>query len=861
MTTIPSCGFVPDGQPARQFRGWASYDQAWRAGDIAENYNKAGFAERNSPRPLGNTVKSDFRQAIRLLAKNPAFTVIAVLTLALGIGANSAIFTIANALLLRPLPYANPDRLVLVSGAQASARAENGRLSLPFFNTLHDRSRSFSGVAACTFENFGLTGRGAPEQISAARASWNFFDVLGVKPILGRTFTREEDQRGGAQVVLISYELWSRLFGRNPNAMGSSLTLETRDYTVIGVLPPQFSFPLFGTKVDIWAPRVFEMTLLIPGRVAAGGRYFQVIGRLGTGISTEQARAESQVLFEEYRSDNPGNYDATTDLMMQVGNLQDRLVANARPAILILSAVVGFVLLIACANVASLLFSRAVGRRKEFAIRAALGASRAVLFRQLLHESVLLGLMSGIVGVALGAVGTRLLSAFGEVTLAGTADISMDFRVLVFTMVISLGASVLFGLAPSLNLSKPDLNTMLRDEGRGTAGNRRRNRARSILVVAQVALSTILLIGSGLLIRSFVRLHSVDPGFQPRNLLTMHVSLRKYAQTAQSIAFYKAVLQRIDVLPGVTASAISTALPMAPTHQTPVLFEGHPAVELGKRPNINIQQISPDYAKALGIPLIAGRTFTDHDDAQSPRVAIINQTAVRQFWPAQNPIGERVWIGDQVAPVEVVGVFGDVHNVTLAAAPAAEVFLPFPQLPWTFLCFDIRTSVEPHSLIATVRREIAAVDRDQPVNEINTGEELLEASQGKTQFMMFLLGVFAATAFILAVIGIYGVIAYAVAQRTQELGIRVALGATKADILRLVIGNGLILTVAGILTGLAGSIVLTRLMTTVLYQTSATDPLTFAASAILFTVAATLASYLPARRAIRIDPTDALRGQ
>lgn len=804
-------------------------------------------------------MKSDFLQAIRLLVKNPGFTTIAVFTLALGIGANTAIFTIANALLLRPLPYADPERLVLVSGAQSNAHTENGRLSLPFFNILHDRNRSFSGLAACTFENFSLTGHGDPEQIFGARASWNVFDLLGVKPVLGRTFTREEDQRGGAQVVLISYEMWTRLFGNNPNAIGNSLTLETRDYTVIGVLPPRFSFPLFGTKVDIWAPRVFEMTLLIPARVAAGGRYFQVIGRLAPGISTEQARAESQVLFQEYRTDNPGNYDAANDLIMQTGNLQDQIVANARPAVFILSAVVGFVLLIACANVASLLLSRAVGRRKEFAIRAALGGSRAVLLRQLLHESVLLGLMSGIVGVALGAVGTRLLSTFGEVTLAGTADISMDFRVLMFTLVISIGAGVLFGLAPSLNLSKPDLNSMLRDEGRGTAGNRRRNRARSILVVGQVALSTILLIGSGLLIRSFVRLHSVNPGFEPKDLLTMHVSLRKYPQAAQSIAFYKAVLQRIDALPGVTASAISTALPMAPTHQTPVLFEGHPTVELGKRPLINIQQISPDYAKALGIPLIAGRTFTDHDDAQSPRVAIINQAAARQFWPNQNPIGKRVWIGDQVTPVEVAGVLANVHNVSLAAPPTPEVLLPFTQLPWTFLCFDIRTSVEPHSLIATVRREVAVVDRDQPVNEINTGEELLESSQGKTQFMMFLLGVFSATALILAMIGIYGVIAYAVAQRTQELGIRMALGATKAHILRLVIGNGLILTLTGIMIGLAGSVAVTRLMATVLYQTSATDPITFAASAILFTAAAALASYLPARRATRIDPTDALR--
>ena len=546
---------------------------------------------------------------------------------------------------------------------------------------------------------------------------------------------------------------------------------------------------------------------------------------------------------------------------MKAGNLQDQIVANAKPAVFLLAAVVGFVLLIACANVAGLLFSRAAGRRREFAVRAALGGSRRRLLRQLLCESVLLGLLSGIAGVALGSAGTQLLSRFGDLTPGGTAGISMDSRVLLFTLIISLGAGLLFGLAPALHLSKPDLNPMLRDEARGTVGSRRRHVARGILVVAQVALSTILLIGSGLLIRSFVHLRSVHAGFEAGNLLTLRVSLRKYARPAQSLAFYKAVLDRVNALPGVSAAAISTAVPLAATHLTPVLFEGHPAVELGKRPIINIQQISPDYPKALGVPLVAGRAFTDHDDAQSPKVALINQAAARQFWPDQNPIGKRVWIGGLTSPAEVAGVLGDVRNVSLAAAPAAEVFLPFPQLPWTFLYFDIRTTVEPHALIAAVRREITAVDRDQPLTEINTGEELLAASQGKTQFLMFLLGVFSATALILAVIGIYGVIAYAVAQRTQELGIRVALGATSSGILRLVIGNGLALTAAGVLIGLAGSVGLTRLMASVLYQTSATDPFTFAASALLFAAAAGLASYLPARRAIRIDPAAALRSE
>jgi putative ABC transport system permease protein len=803
---------------------------------------------------------SNLRHAVRLLFKNPGFTAIAVLTLALGIGANTAIFTIANALLLRPLPYADPDRLVLVSAPPANERAETGWLSFPFFTVLNDYNRSFSNLAVCNFETFSLTGHGDPEQIYAARTSWNFFDTLGVRPILGRTFTREEDQRGGPPVVLISYELWMRLFGGDRNAVGSSLTLETRDFTVIGVLPPRFTVSLLG-KVDIWAPRVTEWTLVTPARVAAGGRYFQVIGRLAPGVSKDQARAETQVLFQRYKADKPGNFDATTDLVMQIGNLQDRMVANVKPTVLMLSAAVGLVLLIACANVASLLLSRALGRRKEFAVRTALGGSRGVLIRQLLTESVLIGLVSGAVGILLGLAGTRVLSLYGQALLPGTANVSMDLQVLVFTLAISVGAGILFGLAPSLQLSKADLNTALRDEGRGTAGNRRNNRGRSVLVVAQVAISMVLLIGSGLLIRSFLQLRSVNPGFESNNLLTMQVSLRKYARPEQSIAFYNAVLQRVNALPGVTASAVSTALPPTATHQTPVLFEGHPALELGKRPIINIQQISADYHKALGIPLLAGRAFTDHDDAQAPKVAIINQVAARRFWPDQNPIGKRVWIGNLPAPAEVVGLLGDSRNVDLAVAPAPEVFLPFEQLPWSFFCLSVRTAVEPHSLVSAVRREIAAVDRDQPVIEIHTGQELLDASQGQSRFMMFLLGVFSATAFILAVIGIYGVIAYSVAQRTQELGIRMALGAAKGDILRLVIGNGLMLTGTGIAIGLLGSIGLTRLMSTMLYKTSATDPVTLATSAILFLLVAALASYLPARRAARIDPTDALRAE
>jgi putative ABC transport system permease protein len=801
----------------------------------------------------------DVRHAARGLAKHPGFTLLVIVTLALGIGANTAIFTVADALLLRTLPYTGPEQLTLISALEFDKRGTAGELSFPYFNVINDRNRSFSGVAACAFETFSLTGQGDPEQISAARTSWNFFDVLGVRPIAGRTFMREEDQPGGRQVVLISYELWMRLFAGDASAVGRNLTLDARDYTILGVLPPRFTFPLLGTKIDIWSPRVFEMSLVTPARVAAGGLYFHVIGRLRPGVSREQARAEMGALYQQYRRDHPGNFDATMDRVLYVSPLQEQMVANTRPTLLILSAAVGFVLLIACANVAGLLLSRALGRRKEFAVRTALGGSRAVLIRQLLTESVLVAILSGALGILVGYTGTRFLAAFGQNLLPGTQDIGMDLRVLAFTLGISILSGVLFGLAPSLQLSKPDLNTMLRDEGRGAAGNRRRNRAKNILVIAQVALSLVLLVGSGLLIRSFIRLRAVSPGFDPKNVLTMQISLRKYEQASQSVAFYQGVIERVKTLPGVEVAAISTALPPVATHGTPILFEGQPAAALGKRPLVYIQQISPDYTKTLGVPLLAGREFTDRDDAQSPKVALINQRMARRFSPNENAIGKRIWVGNLPDPVEVAGVLGDVRNSGMAVAPDGEVFLPFPQLPWTFLYLSVRTTVDPHSLISAVRHEIAAVDRDQPVVEIHTAEELLEASQGQTRFMMFLLSVFSAAAFMLAVVGIYGVIAYSVAQRTQELGIRIALGATRGDILRLVIGNGLILTLSGIAIGTAASAALTRLMTSLLYDTSATDPLTFVTSAVLFTAVAAAASFIPARRAAAVDPMEALR--
>jgi putative ABC transport system permease protein len=522
---------------------------------------------------------------------------------------------------------------------------------------------------------------------------------------------------------------------------------------------------------------------------------------------------------------------------------------------------VGFVLLIACANVASLLLSRALGRKKEIAVRAALGASRAALIRQLIVESLLLATLSGVGGVLLSQWGTRVLASLTLDTLPRMAGIHIDLAELAFAIAISLGSGILFGLAPALQLSKPDLNTVLRDEGRGSTGSRSRHRAGGLFVIAQVALSMVLLVGSGLMIRSFARLQTVNLGFDPAHVLTMRIALppTKYETPQQQIAFYNRVLNAVRALPGLQAAAVSSALPLNTSRISPALPEGQPAVPFGQRPILNIQTISPDYAKVLRIPLLRGREFTDHDDADAPGVAMVNQTLVRRFWPNDNPIGKHILLGQRQQPVEVVGVFGDLKNATLGDDAAPEVMLPFPQLPWPLLNLSIRTAGDPRAPISAIRRQVSMVDKDQPLTSVQTMEEVVGSASAQPRFTMLLLAVFSATALILAIVGIYGVIAYSVAQRTGELGIRMALGADQGDVLKLVVGHGLRLTLVGIGIGLAGALVLTRLMSSMLYQISATDPIAFVASALLFTVVAVLASYLPARRATRIDPTDALR--
>jgi putative ABC transport system permease protein len=807
------------------------------------------------------TLLRNIRYTLRVLAKSPGFSVVAILILAVGIGANTAIFTVANSLLLRPLPYSQPDRLVLVTIDSKSEHTRQIPMSWLRFTTLRDQNRSFSGFAACTNETFNLSRQGEAEQIASARVTANFFDVLGVHPQLGRAFLEEEDQPGGRNVVLISHSLWMRRFGGAADVAGRHITLDSRDYTVVGVLPRNFGFALLGANIELWTPRVFELNLVTPQQIQGGTGFLTAVARLRPGVTREQAQAEMQALDHRYQLANPGRPDAIPTQDLEVGNLQAEFVGDVRPAVLVLASAVGLLLLIACANLASLLLSRALGRGKEIAVRTALGAKRGAIIRQLLMESIILALAGGALGILLGGWGTALLLRLAQNGLVAGSEVAMDFRVLAFTAAISLASGVLFGMMPAIQVSRPDLNTILREEGRGTAGGGR-HRARSLLVLGQVALSMILLIGAGLLIRSFIRLEAAPLGFNPKNALTVEIGLApaKYGTPEQMIAFYREALRQTSGLPGVQAAAISSALPLNPIRFSPVLGEGQPVVPFGQRPFVNIQTISPDYPRAMQVAVLRGRAFTESDNASSPRVVVVNQTLARRLWPNDNPIGKKLWAG-RMAAAEVVGVFGDTKNLSLAAEPNPEVFLPFPQFPWPRLNLTLRTATEPASLIAAVRRQISTIDPEQPITHPQSLEELLAASQASQRFITVLLGVFSGTALLLTMVGIYGVVAYSVAQRTRELGIRMALGAERGDVLRLVVGQGVILALGGIGIGLAGSFALTRALGSMLYRTSATDPATYLISAVTFGIAALLASYLPARRATRIDPIEALRQQ
>jgi putative ABC transport system permease protein len=793
-----------------------------------------------------------------MLSKNFGFSLAAIFTLALGIGANTAIFTVTNALLLRPFPYRDPQQLVSLD---AKDKTKDLGGTLLRYELVRDRNQSFQSLAVWTNDTLNLTGHGEPLQVPVVRVSPNFFTTLGVQPQLGRSFREEEGRPEGRPVVMIGNFLWRSRFGGDRNIIGQTITLDTTPHTIVGVLPAGVQFPFAG-PAEIWTPRYFELSLMTPQRLRMGVGYLNLVARLRPGTTLQRADAELAVLNQQYREQNPAAPDADPTVVMTAEPLRNLVVADVRAKVLILSGSVALVLLIACANVASLLLSRALSRRKEIAVRAALGASRGVVVRQLLTESMLLAVAAGLLGAGLSWIGTRALVLWGASQLPQGVPIEMDMRVLLFTLLSSLLAGIFFGTFPALQLSRLDLETSLRDEGRGSSTGQARAHMKSLLVVSQVALSLLLLIGAGLLLRSFGRLLGVDPGFDAHNVLTMNVSLPtvKYAKPEQQIAFFDEILRRVSVLPGVRNAALSATLPLTWTRITPVLPEGQPNVPLAERPFIDIEAISPQWFQTMRVPLRAGREFNAADNADAAKVVIVNETFARRFWGNENPLDRQIVVGRGPGKSRVIGVAADVRNKGLAQDTQAQLYLPFAQLPWAEMNLLVRTMVPPQSITSAVRAQISAVDPDQPVAGIQTVDQIVDSSLAQPRFTMLLFGVFSATALALSVIGIYGVLAYWVAQRRYELGIRLALGAQRADILRIVVRQGFMLSIVGIGIGLMAALLLTRLISSLLFKVGTLDLTTFAVAPLVFLGVALLASYLPARSAMRVDPAEALRG-
>jgi putative ABC transport system permease protein len=799
----------------------------------------------------------DLRYGLRMLAKNPGFTSIAVIALALGIGANSTIFSVVNTVLLRPLPYREPDRLVMVWEDATKNGYPHDTPAVANYIDWRDQNHVFEGMAAIAEESFNLTGSGEPERIDGRRVSADLFPLLGVEPYLGRAFTPEEDRPGANRVVIMSHGLWQRRFGSDMNIIGKSLTLNGESFTVVGVMPPRFQFP--SREDELWVPIAFDSE----EAANRGTHYLEVIARLKPDVTLEQAQAEMNAIAARLQQQYP---KSNTGIGVAITPLHEQVVGDIKPALLVLLGAVGFVLLVACANVANLLLARASVRQKETAVRIALGASRWRLIRQFLTESILLAALGGGVGLLLSLWGVSLLKGFIPENISQVKAITIDARVLIFTLLVSLLTGLIFGLAPATQASNFNLHETLKEGGRDTAAGSRGNRIRGLLVITEVALALILLIGAGLLINSFLRLRHVDPGFRADKLLTMKIVLPelKYPDQTRRSAFYTELLGRVEALPGVKSAAVTTNLPLySQGNSIGISIEGRPDPPPDQRFIVVTRVISPQYFRTMGIQLLRGREFGEQDRADSAGVVIISETMARRYWPGEDPLGRRIKAGSSASPSPwwtIIGVVKDVRQFELNADPKPQMYLPYAQNDF-FEPRDlvVSTNVEPLSLGALVRKTVWEVDKDQPVSDIKTMEDILSESVARQRFSMLLLGIFAALALVLAAVGIYGVMSYSVAQRTREFGIRIALGAQGSDVLRLAVGEGLKLVLIGVAIGLAVAFILTRVMSSLLFGVSATDPTTFITISLVLMSVAVLASYIPARRATKVDPMVALR--
>jgi putative ABC transport system permease protein len=805
-----------------------------------------------NPKSIMDTLLQDIRYGIRGFVKRPGFTIIALMALALGIGANTAIFSLVNAVLLRPLPFAEPSRLVWVFG---NIRNGSNRASVAPLDFLDFRQQN------TTFEQFAasfsvplplnLTGTGEPERLSAAAITGNYFQALGVQPLLGRGFQIENEQPAQNQVVVLGYALWQKRFGGDQAIVGKKVTLDGKTSEVIGVMPQDFSFP---QAAQLWVPLNFDLGPEMKQRKA---HFLRPVGRLKPGVTLAQAQADTDAIARRLEEQFPAT---NTGWNLRLLPLQEHLVGNIRPTLFILFGAVGFVLLIACANVANLLLVRAAAREREIALRTALGAGRLRIVRQMITESVLLALAGGALGALLAIWGVELLVKLSEGTIPSTAKVKIDLTVLAFTLGISVITGLLFGLAPALRTLKLNLTDTLKEGGRGAGEGSPRNRIRSALVVIESAVAVVLLVGAGLLIRSFLQLQSVNPGFDTHGVLTMRVDLprAKYPKPEKAGPFFAELEDRVAGLPGVEKVGLITELPLSgQPNDMPFTVEGRPPLAPDQKLGADFRRVNSQYFESLRIPLLRGRNFTEPETHQSARVLIISDLLARAVFPDEEPLGKRLVMSWDDQPFEIIGIVGDIRHRSMESDPLPAMYLPTVQTPWMNLV--IRTSGDPAGLAPAVRREVQAIDPDQPVAAIRTMDEWLENSVATSRYRTALLGLLALVALLLAATGIYGVMSYSVTQRTHEIGVRMALGAKRFDVLRLVVSQGMMLVVLGVVIGVAGAFALTRVMSTLLFGVTAKDPLTFISVAVLLTLVAFVACYIPARRATKVDPLVALR--
>ena len=806
------------------------------------------------------SILQDLRYTFRTLLKNPIFAAITIFTLALGIGANTAIFSVIDAVLLRPLPYKDADKLVIVWEHNRTSNRNWNTVSPANFADWSEQNSVFSDMAAFTDQTANLTGDGEPEEIARQFATPNLFSVLGVQAKLGRTLTPEDGKPDQPNIVVISYGLWQRRFGGEADIIGRNILLNANEATIVGVMPADFKWFIkqgstSGKPAEMWSP--FPITQELRVR---RGRFATVVARLNPNTTITQAQAEMTSIgnhLEEQYNDFNANWG------IHVVSLREQLSGEVRLTLFLLFAAVGFVLLIACANVANLLLARAASRNREMALRTALGAGRMRIIRQLLTESILLAALGGAVGLLLAIWGVEVLRSFIPADLINLQNVNINIPVLAFTFAISIVTGILFGLVPALHASRSDLNDALK-EGSRTVGGSRSHRVRNAFVVAEIALSLVLLIGAGLMIRSFARLQGVEPGFNPQNLLTMRVRLpsKKYSEDSQCIEFFKQAIERMKALPGVEEVGAVSYLPFAgPSAGTDFYIEGQPKPPNGQEPITQVCVTDANYFNAMQIPLKHGRLYTPIEATQMRHVVVINETLARRYFPNEDPIGKRITVimKDDAEPTEIIGIVGDSKFTNLEGEIEPMVYWPHSELVYSAMTFVIRAKGDALSLATPAREVIRSLDASQPVADVRSMESLLASSIGRARFSTLLLTLFAAVAMILASIGIYGVMSYSVEQRTHELGIRIALGAKAQDLLQLIVGQGMLLALVGITLGLVAAFFLTRLVSSLLFEVSATDALTFAGVSLLLIGVALVACFVPARRAAKTDPMVALR--